>query len=98
MWSVLEIKVIFGPTPFWGGVKGIVVVRNSKVPILLLTTSDGVTIGLGINLTCIVKVTRGKCMISKHVPFLIGMTNLLVTIDYSPWLGPKVVDVTYVIL
>ncbi len=29
-WGVFKSKVISRPTPIWGGVKGMVVVRNSK--------------------------------------------------------------------
>jgi len=63
VWGVLETKVIPRPTLIWGGVKGIVVVKNSKVPTLVLTTRVGVTIGSRITLTCTIKVIICKGMI-----------------------------------
>ncbi len=44
-WNAIEIKVISGPTPIWGGVKGIIANTNNNGLTLLLTTNDGVTIG-----------------------------------------------------
>jgi hypothetical protein len=63
VWGVLETKVISRPTPIWGGVKGMVVFRNSKVHTLVLTTRVGVTIGSRITLTCTTKVIICKGMI-----------------------------------
>jgi hypothetical protein len=88
---VLESKVISRPTPIWGGAKGMVIVRNFKVPTLVLTTKVGVA-------TCTTKVTIGKGMILKLVPPLIWLTSWMVTIDCSLQVGLKVDDVAHVVL
>jgi hypothetical protein len=71
--------------------------KNSNVYNLLLTTSDGVTIGLRITLTCTVKVTTCKSMISQHVPPLMGLIGLVVTTSCCLGSNPKVDDVALVI-
>jgi len=56
--DVMEIKVIFEPTPIWCGVKDIITnYSNFNGFILLLTTSDGVTIG-----TTIMIIDKGRGM------------------------------------
>ncbi len=56
--GVIEIKVIFEPTPIWCGVKDTITkYSNFNGFILLLTTSDGVTIG-----TTIMIIDKGRGM------------------------------------
>ncbi len=87
--GVMEIKVIFKPTPIWCGVKDTITnYNNFNGSILLLTTSDGVTIG-----TTIMIIDKGRGMNFELVPSLIGLASVVVTIDCSPWcLDPKVDD------
>jgi hypothetical protein len=65
---------------------------------LLLTTNDGVTTCSIITSTSIVKVATIKVMILKHVPPLIGLTNLVVTTCRSICSNTKVNDVAHVAL
>ncbi len=89
-------NLISKPTPIWGGVKSMVVNKNSKYSNPLLTTNDGVT-SSRITSTSIIKVITGKGMISKHVPPLMGLIGLVITCC-SLGLGPKVNDVALVVL
>ncbi len=90
-WNALEIKIFPRPTPICGGVNGMVIDKNFKVPNLLLTTNDDVS-------TCsctsigTTTITIGKGMIFKLVPPLMGLIDLVVTIGCPPRLGPKVDD------
>ncbi len=95
VWSVLEIKVIFEPTLIWGGVKGIVIYSNSNGFILILITSDGVTIGLTITTisTTIIITSKKRGMGCRLAPPLIGLVGLVITTCCSPWFSnPKVDD------
>jgi hypothetical protein len=75
-----------------------VVNKNFKVSNLLLTTSDDITTCLIITSTSIVKVVTNKGMILKHVPPLIGLTGLVVTIGCSLCSNTKINDVAHVAL
>ncbi len=90
-------KLISKPTPILGGVKSMVVKKNSKDSNPLLTTNDGVTSST-ITSKSIVKVITCKGMISKHVPPLMGLIGLVITTCCSLGLGPKVNDVALVVL
>jgi hypothetical protein len=84
--------VLSGPTPIWGGVNGMVVIKNFKVSNLLLTKNDGVTCSK-ITSTSIVEVATSKGMISKHVLPLIGLTSLVITTSCSLCSNTKTNDV-----
>jgi hypothetical protein len=66
--------------------------RNFKVSNLLLTTNDGALTSSKITSIGIVKVTKGKGMIFRHVPPLMRLLGLVVTIGCFLGLGPKVND------
>jgi hypothetical protein len=74
----------------WSGVNIMVIERNFMVSNLLLTTNDGSLTSSKITSIGIVKVTICKGMVFKHVPPLMGLLGLVVTIGCFLGLSPKV--------
>ncbi len=81
-------------------IKGIITNKNSNGSILLLTISDGITIGLVVITTYTTMVTIGKGggISFKLVPPIVGLASLVITTNYSPWCSsPKVLDVAPIV-
>jgi hypothetical protein len=90
---VLKIRVIFGPTPIYNGVKGKLVDKNSNGFILLLVakvSTGSISFSIGLVLSLIgstmvtligtVEILTIKSTISKFVPSLNGLIGFVIII------------------
>jgi hypothetical protein len=100
---VLEIRVIYNPTPICGNVKGKLVDRNSNGYTLLLVArvsigSISILIGLVVTTTCTTYILIGRGTIFKHVPSLSGLVGFVVTTSCSFYLGIEIWEVALMVL
>jgi len=111
VWGVLKIRVIFGPTPIYNGVKGKLVDKNSNGFILLLVakvSTGSISFSIGLVLSLIgstmvtligtIEILTIKSTISKFVPSLNGLIGFVIIIGYYFCLEIEMWEVALVVL